>query len=132
MTKAQKKYRGMGRVEFLACFPEIQAMHKNGWSPQMLYDLLREKKKITISKSQFCRYLAENGLVRKRKKGVRKNKNAMEKTTVPAVRQKPRALPATAPTMVEPLAVREAESGDAKDFSGDVSDEKKKRMTGEE
>lgn len=51
------KRRGFARVEFLACKAEIMALREAGYSIVMIYDELKEKKKITMSYQQLCMYV---------------------------------------------------------------------------
>lgn len=128
MMKTQKKYRGMGRVEFLACREDIRALKDRGYSLCMIYDELREKGKISISRPQFNRYhRLYDGLLHKRKAQYSNGETESPKGKSSWTVGQTRAIPAIA----APRGDQDAESGDARDFNGDVSDEKRKRMTGE-
>ena len=52
-----KLYRSCARVEFLASKPEIEEMLDKGYSIQMIFDVLKEHKKISVSYTQFFRYV---------------------------------------------------------------------------
>lgn len=55
--KIVKRHRGRFRVEFLACLPEIKDFVNKGYTKTMIYDDLQANKRITVSYSQFCRYM---------------------------------------------------------------------------
>lgn len=55
--KIVKRHRGRFRVEFLACLPEIKDFVNKGYTKSMIYDDLQANKRITVSYSQFCRYM---------------------------------------------------------------------------
>lgn len=52
-----KLYRSRARVEFLASKPEIDGMLDKGYSIRMIFDVLKEHKKISVSYTQFFRYV---------------------------------------------------------------------------
>lgn len=85
MNKGKSKsYRGRARVEFLACKPEIDVMLDKGYSIRMAYDVLKEKGKISVSYSQFSRYITGKTAQKATVKTTLPNLPAVSSPTVPA------------------------------------------------
>jgi hypothetical protein len=54
---SKKRYKGEGRVAFLACLPSIREMIQAGWPLQAVYD--RHEERLEIQYMQFHRYVAQ-------------------------------------------------------------------------
>lgn len=51
--------KGMGRVEFLACRPEVESMMDKGYSLRMVFDELAGMGRISMSYKHFCRMVSQ-------------------------------------------------------------------------
>jgi hypothetical protein len=58
----EKQHRSLAKIEFLACRPEIEKLLDEGSNMALVYDMLAEKKKITMGYQWFCKYIRRYGL----------------------------------------------------------------------